>query len=169
MTEKQQTDILEEWLEKHRGLLFKIVRSYAFDPMDRDDLFQEIVIHVWRSIPGFRGECAVTTWLYRIALNQAIRFSQRQQKRNSSTTSLENVQYTLRETDQPDDRLAWLYDAIAKLDAFDRSIALLMLEDFSYKEMAGIIGITESNIGVRINRIKKQLISKSKSYEHYGV
>jgi RNA polymerase sigma-70 factor, ECF subfamily len=72
------------------------------------------------------------------------------------------VEHILQEKSQPDDRLAWLYEEIYKLDEIDRSLTLLLLDDFSYKEMSGILGITESNVGVKINRIKKQLISKSK-------
>ena len=166
MTEKQQNDVLTDWLGRYKALLFKIVRSYAFTPMDRDDLFQEITVQLWRSIPSFRGECAVTTWLYRIALNTAIRFSQREKKQSRNRTDLDDAHHVLIETDgDRHDKLSWLYSEIAKLNEIDRSICLLLLEGFSYKEMAGIIGITESNIGVRINRVKKYLIDQSKEYE----
>jgi len=70
---------------------------------------------------------------------------------------------------QVDERLTWLYEEIHKLDEIDRSVTLLLLDGFSYKEMASILGITESNVGVKINRIKKQLISKSKKYDHHGI
>jgi len=170
VTEKQQNDILADWLRQYRALIFKIVRSYAFTAMDRDDLFQEITLQVWRSIPSFRGDCAVTTWLYRISLNTAIRFSQRERKRTETRTDLDDAHHVLMETDSnPDERLSWLYDQIAKLNEIDRSITLLMLDGFSYREMASIVGITESNIGVRINRIKKQLTEKSKKHDFYGV
>lgn len=80
------------------------------------------------------------------------------------------MQYVLQDNPAPhDERLSWLYNEIAKLDEIDRSITLLMLDGFSYKEMASIIGITESNIGVKINRIKKYLAVKSRKYDHYGV
>lgn len=165
MTEKQQNDILAEWLQQYRGLIFKIVRSYAFTPMDREDLFQEITLQVWRSIPAFRNECAVTTWLYRISLNIGIRFSQRERKRSERKTDIDHAHHLLVETDSHiDEQLKWLYDEITKLNEIDRSITLLMLDGFSYKEMSSIIGITDSNIGVRINRIKKHLTEKSKKY-----
>ena len=166
MTEKHQSDVLADWIGRYKALLFKIVRSYAFTPMDRDDLFQEITVQVWRSIPSFRGECAVTTWLYRIALNTAIRFSQREKKQSQNRIDIDNANHVLIEADTTrDDKLRWLYDEIAKLNEIDRSICLLLLEGFSYKEMAEIVGITESNIGVRINRVKKYLTDKSKSDE----
>ena len=72
MGEKERKQIFEEWLREHKGLFFKFVRAYAFTENDRDDLFQEIAIQVWHSIPGFKGDAAVTTWIYRITINTAI-------------------------------------------------------------------------------------------------
>jgi len=167
VTEKDQLDILEEWLRLHKGLLFKVVRAYT--RTYHDDLFQEIIIQVWRSIPSFRQESFVTTWLYRIALNTAIRWSKKEKKYAGAET-LDSVQHVLRENSvQIDERLSWLYEEIYKLDEIDRSVTLLLLEGFSYKEMAAILCISESNVGVKINRIKKQLIAKSKSYDHHGI
>ena len=167
MTEKDQLDILEEWLMLHKGLLFKVVRAYT--KTDHDDLFQEIIIQVWRSIPSFRHKSSVTTWLYRIALNTAIRWTKKEKKYAGAET-LDNVQHLLRENSiQIDERLSWLYEEIYKLDEIDRSVTLLLLEGFSYKQMSAILGISESNVGVKINRIKKQLIVKSKNYDHHGI
>jgi RNA polymerase sigma-70 factor (ECF subfamily) len=167
VTEKQQQEILEEWLNLYKGLIFKVVRVYA--DADPDDLFQEIIIQVWKSIPAFRGEASVTTWLYRIALNTAITWSKKEKKYAGAET-LENVQHLLQENrTQTDEQLSWLYGEIYKLDEIDRSVTLLLLEGFSYKEMSAIIGISESNVGVKINRIKKQLIAKSKNYANHGI
>ncbi len=167
MTENEQLDILEEWLKLHKGLIFKVVRAYTQE--DHDDLFQEIIIQVWHSIPAFRQEASVTTWLYRIALNTAIKWTKKEKKYAGAET-LDNVQHLLQENRTPiDERLTWLYGEIYKLDAIDRSVTLLLLEGFSYKEMSAMLGISESNVGVKINRIKKQLIAKSKNYDHHGV
>jgi RNA polymerase sigma-70 factor (ECF subfamily) len=167
VTGQEQWDILEEWLRLHKGLIFKIVRAYTTE--DHDDLFQEIIIQVWRSIPAYRREAAVSTWLYRIALNTAIKWTKKE-KRHSDTEPLDNVQHLLRESREPvDERLSWLYAEIFKLNEIDRSITLLLLEGFSYKEMSAILGISESNVGVKINRIKKQLIAKSINYDKHRI
>jgi RNA polymerase sigma-70 factor, ECF subfamily len=167
VTAKQQLDILEDWLKLHKGLIFKIVRAYAV--AEHDDLFQEIIIQVWRSIPTFRQESSVTTWLYRIALNTAIKWTKKE-KKYAGAENLDNVQHLLQENKtQIDERLTWLYEEIHKLDEIDRSVTLLLLEGFSYKEMSAMLGISESNVGVKINRIKKQLIAKSKSYDTLGI
>lgn len=169
MTEAEQNRIFENWLTSHKGLIFKVVRVYARTAMDQDDLFQEIAIQIWRSVPAFRKESAVTTWIYRISFNVAIKWV-RKEKRLQPTEALEHLTHTLHENrNQSDERLDWLLEEISKLDEIDRSVTLLLLDDFSYKEMASILGISESNIGVKINRIKKHLINKSKKYDHHGI
>ena len=169
MTATEQKHIFNDWLIHYKGLIFKVVRAYAFTTADQDDLFQEITIQVWHSIPKFRQESSATTWLYRIALNTAIKWI-RKERRHPQPEKLENVEHVLQENRIPmDERLAWLYKEIYNLNEIDRSVTLLMLDNFSYKEMADILGISESNVGVKINRIKKYLISKSKKYDHYGI
>jgi len=167
VTENEQMLILEEWLKLHKGLIFKVVRAYTV--ADPDDLFQEIIIQVWHSIPAFRQEATVTTWLYRIALNTAIKWTKKEKKYAGAET-LDNIEHLLQENKTPiDERLTWLYGEIYKLDEIDRSVTLLLLEGFSYKEMSAILGISESNVGVKINRIKKLLIAKSKKYDRHGI
>jgi len=161
VTEKEQQHIFETWLSRYKGLFFKIVRTYAVSQMDMDDLFQEVIIQVWKSVPAFREACSVSTWVYRIAINTALTWI-RKEGRHRQVEGIGESALLLREGDvAPDERLAWLYEAIRQMDAIDRSIALLLLEGFSYKEMAVIMGITETNVGVKINRIKKRLIAKS--------
>jgi len=163
MEETEQRRIFDDWLGRHRGLLFKVVRAYAFSPHDRDDLFQEVVTQVWNSIPRFRAESAVTTWLYRVALNSSLAWTRRERKHRGRTQALDGTEPALRETTQAQDgRLGWLHEAIAQMDHIDRSLTLLLLDGFSYRDMAETLGISESNVGVKINRIKSRLINKSK-------
>lgn len=169
MSEREQREIFDRWLESHKGLLFKVVRAYARDDDDRNDLFQEISLQMYRSIPRFRGDAAVSTWLYRIALNTAIRWSTQNKKRTAGQHSLDDMGHLLEvQKDQPDDRITWLYEQIKELSEIDRSLTLLLLDGYSYKEMSELLGISESNIGVKIHRIKKQLVNNSKEYA-YGL
>ena len=162
MTKNEQKQIFEGWLDQYKALVFKVVKAYALSPMDQNDLFQEITIQLWHSIPTFRQESSVSTWIYRIALNTAIKWIRKEQK-HSLSEPLENVEFVLNDSGaKVDERLEWLYEEIHQLDEIDRSLILLLLDGFSYKEMSGILGITESNVGVKINRIKKHLITKSK-------
>jgi RNA polymerase sigma-70 factor, ECF subfamily len=169
MSEKEQSEIFQRWFDLYKGLIFKIVKSYTDTALDQEDLFQDVAIQVWRSIPSFRNESATSTWIYRVALNTAMTWIRHEKKRNRSE-SIEMTQHML--DDNPslmDDRLAWLYKEIHRLDKIDRSIALLLLDELSYKEIATILGITESNVAVKIHRIKKHLITKSKNYDLYGI
>ncbi len=169
MTKNEQKQIFETWLDQNKALIFKIVRSYALTVTDQNDLFQEITIQLWHSIPTFKQESSAATWIYRVSLNTAIKWVRKEQK-HYQAEPIENVEYLLQDSGFAiDERLAWLYEEIHQLDEIDRSITLLMLDGFSYKEMAGILGITESNVGVKINRIKKYLITKSKKYDHHGI
>jgi RNA polymerase sigma-70 factor, ECF subfamily len=163
MHDNQRDRIFNEWLASHKGILFKVVHAYAFEHADRQDLFQEIAIQVWRSVDAFRGESSVPTWMYRVALNTAIAWTRREHRHQRGKEPLEGAEslLTTESSAKPDPRLEWLYQQIAQLKDVDRSVALLLLDGFSYKEMASITGLTESNIGVKINRIKSALARKS--------
>ena len=162
MSETKQKEIFNEWLKKYKGLLFKVIRAYAFNLNDQDDLFQEITIQIWNSIPNFRGDSAVSTWVYRVSLYSAISWSKKEKKHTTGKQSLDGISHMLTEISSfKDSRVEWLYNKISKLNEIDRSLTLLLLDGFSYKEMSNMLGISESNVGVKINRIKKDLIQKS--------
>ena len=167
MKESEQRKIFQEWIDRYRALLFKVIRAYAFNTEDQNDLFQDVCLHVFRSIPNFKAKSAVSTWLYRIALNTAINWSTKEKKRVNSHQEAETMANLLHAGDEPDnERVAWLYAEIKKLNEIDRSLTLLLLDGCSYREMAEIMGISENNIGVKIHRIKKLLVNNSKQYEY---
>jgi len=126
---------------------------------DSEDLFQEIVLQLWKSYPTFNHESRITTWMYRVALNTAIS-SLRKGKRTLGNQQLSSLHDNLQEN--KDIRIDIQYDhalqqAILALNRFDKALVLLYLDENSYLEMSEIMGISESNIGVKINRIKKKL------------
>ena len=168
MTFQEQGYIFNEWLDKYKALIFKIVHAYGNTPMDREDLFQEITIQVWRSIPTFRHESAVPTWIYRIALNTAISDLRRQKKNITLTepaqlpTEIEDIQYYKEKEEQ----LQQLHTAIDQLTEIEKAITMLYLEDKSYDEMEDILGINQNNLRVKMNRIKEKLRKLTKAVEH---
>ena len=163
MRETERERIFGEWLASHKGILFKVVHAYAFEHADRQDLFQEIAIQVWRSVDAFRAESSVATWMYRVALNTAIAWNRKEDRhqRGKQPLALAEGLLTTAASNGHDPRVEWLYRQIALLKDVDRSVALLLLDGFSYKEIAAIVGITESNVGVKINRIKSALAGKN--------
>lgn len=144
-------------LNNHRGLIYKVCHLYCDDPEDRKDLFQEIVLQVWKSLGNFRQESSIGTWMYRIALNTAITHL-RKEKRSGGKVSLDGIDIPeLNEDGEKEDQLKQLFKAIENLDRIDKSIILLHLEEKSYEEISEITGLTRTNVGVRLNRIKARL------------
>ena len=142
-------------IEQNKALIYKFCYMYANETETPDDLFQEVVINLWKSFPDFRGESKVQTWIYRISLNTCITFLRKSGKRpKMQALTDEQLEYT----ESGDmSSIKELYSLINKLNAFEKAIILLYLEDRSYDEIAQIVGITKSNVGVRISRIKEKL------------
>ena len=163
MRDSERDRIFGDWLAGHKGILFKVVHAYAFEHADRQDLFQEVVFQIWRSVDAFRGQSSVPTWMYRVALNTAIAWTRKETRHRRGKEPFEGVEglLTTESAEKRDPRVEWLYRQIAQLKDVDRSVALLLLDGFSYKEIASIVGLTESNVGVKINRIKSALAGKS--------
>jgi len=164
----EQKSVFDSWLNLHKGVLFKVVRAYAFTRQDQEDLFQELATQVWLSIPGFKGNSAPSTWIYRVALNTAISWSRKELRHRDKDNSFDGAEAALEISSAGvDPRLEWLYEQIAQLGEIDRSVALLLLDGFSYQEIADALGMTESNVGVRIHRIKTHLTKEStKEFSH---
>ena len=157
-------------VQEHRLLLYKVCRVYCFTEVDRQDLFQEIVIQLWKSYPGFRGDSKFSTWLYRIALNTAIS-DLRKHKRRPSTTSTDDIPPALPEMTWPgeeEQQLQQLYAAINRLSDVEKALVMLYLEDRSYEEMEDILGINQNNLRVKMNRIREKLRKMTKEAT-YGI
>ena len=142
-------------IEQNKALIYKFCYMYANETETPDDLFQEVVINLWKSFPDFRGESKIQTWMYRISLNTCITFLRKSGKR-LKTQALTDEQLEYTESGDMSS-IKELYSLINKLNAFEKAIILLYLEDRSYDEIAQIVGITKSNVGVRISRIKEKL------------
>lgn len=160
MTTKEQEEIYHDWILEFKPLIFKILRAYTDNRPDENDLFQEIVIQLWKSIRNFKKKSSVHTWIYRVALNTAIKWSGRHRSKAHLVVDDSTAIITPQESE--DERLDWLYSEIHQLNSVDRSLTLLLLDGFSYQETSEILGISMSNVGVKINRIKKHLKERSK-------
>jgi RNA polymerase sigma-70 factor (ECF subfamily) len=143
-------------LVANERLIRKVCHLYMDDPSERDDLFQEIVCQAWRSYPNYRRDAKFTTWLYRVSLNTAISHFRRKSRRRQVEAEGFRREQTLAEDPYARD-VEVMYRAIGRLSKVDKALVLLYLEDRSYDEMAEIMGMTATNVGVRLNRIRKKL------------
>jgi RNA polymerase sigma factor (sigma-70 family) len=145
-----------EWAETYNNLLWKVARSFA-SGADQDDLHQELLLALWQAIPAFRGEAAGSTFVYRVAYNHALTWVR---KRRPAEVALHQAREPVSPDTAANDeeaQLELMYRHIRALPPVDRTLVLLYLDEVPYREMAEILGLTESNVGVRLNRVKKQL------------
>jgi len=147
-------------IKDHQNLIFKICYTYCSDVENRKDLEQEILLQLWKSFKKFDGRAKMSTWIYRIALNTAISFYRSDKKINdrkvaidASIISISNFEYDA----ELKENISILYQFIEKLDEFEKALILLYLDDNKYKDIADILGISETNVATKISRIKKTL------------
>ena len=149
----------EQIIKDFHPIFYKISRAYTDSEDDFNDLFQEMLIQVWTSYKNFRNESKLSTWLYRLALNTALSFQRKNKKVNVATYEVPIVADDNSEAVEREQRIELLYICIRELAKDERSLILLQLEGKSYDEMSEILGITTTNVGVKLGRIKKKLQS----------
>lgn len=168
MAETKRQAKLEQWIDEYRAIVYKVVRSYARSHHDRQDLFQEVVTQLWKAIPRFEGRSKESTFIYRVALFAAMSWSRSERRREDVVERVGEDNPLFIDQGSSDSRLNWLYERIAELEEVDRSLTLLMLDGFSYREIAEMMGYSESNVGVKLTRIRKKLtklLSEDQDYE----
>jgi RNA polymerase sigma factor (sigma-70 family) len=145
-------------IKENKGLILKVSAMYTNTPDDRSDLQQEIVYQLWKSYPTFKQEAKLSTWMYRVALNTAISYLHQNKRRiRTSALELEADRFTEEYDPAGEEQIQRLYAQIQSLNLLDRGIILLFLEGKKYEEIAAIVGISNSNVGTRISRIKEKL------------
>lgn len=159
MNKQEQQHLFEGIIEQHKGILFKVARAYCPNEEDRQDLIQEMMIQIWQSIHKYNDQYKISTWLYRISLNVAISFYRKNSTRTKNYTDLnEQIMETPVEDKSENERqLNLLEQFISELKELDKALMILYLEDKSHTEIAEILGMSVSNVGTKIGRIKNQL------------
>ena len=159
-TTEAQHQAFHNFLNEHVGVVRRICRIYTNHTDDYQDYFQEVVLQLWKAFDTFRGEAQASTWVYRVALNVCLSLL-KGKKRRVSEVSLEpthwgNIAHEDYDTTE-EEQVQQLYVAIRQLSEIDRALILLFLEGKKYEEISDILGMSLSNVGVRLNRVKKQL------------
>ena len=160
------------WAGEHRGIFFKIARAYASTAGDQAELYQEMLVQLWRSLAGFRGQCGASTWIYRVCLNTALTWQRGERKRAARFGSEHAI--ALAESSEPrpgwtqeeSELLTRLYEAVRLLPEGERTVVVLSLDGLSYREICEITGLTENHVGVPLNRARRKLAEMMKEVRH---
>jgi RNA polymerase sigma-70 factor (ECF subfamily) len=155
-----QKDQFVSLIRENQNLIFKICNSYCADPENRKDLQQEILIQLWKSFAKFDGRVKISTWMYKVALNTAIFYFRNNSKHDNNKVPLDATIISLAHTEpepELDERIMLLNKFIGQLNELDKALMLLYLDDNKQKDIAEILGLSETNVATKISRIKKTL------------
>ncbi|MEP7014123.1 MAG: sigma-70 family RNA polymerase sigma factor [Verrucomicrobiota bacterium] len=148
-------------LDQHGGIIRKVAGGYSSSLADRNDLTQEITLQLWKAYPRYSPDRPFSTWMYRIALNVAISFLRTNTRPVRQTMPLEEIGHEIADesgaSSETAERIAILQQVISALDPFDRALVMLYLDDHSYREIAEILGVTETNIATKLSRLKQHV------------
>ena len=154
----QNTDAFVALIKEHQGLIYKVTKLYTNSKEDAEDLYQDIVYQLWKSLGTFRNESKISTWIYRIALNASITHLRKEKRKGSQLAVTEEL---LNKEDTKDnlqeEQFETMYAYLKKLNEVEKGIVFLYLEGKSYDEIAAITGFTASNVGTRLSRIKQKI------------
>lgn len=162
MKTTQSEDAFVKLVQENEKIIYKVCSLYVTDEYPIADLYQDVVYNLWRSFENFRYEAAVSTWMYKVALNTCISRLRKTSKRPQHV-SLSSLSEYLTETNEVNENIREMYRLVRRLNSLEKAIVLLYLEERSYQEIAEITGLTPTNIGVRLVRIKEKLRKMSET------
>lgn len=151
----------EQVIKENAGAMHKLCRVYTYNQYEYEELFQEMLVQIWRAFARFRGEAKISTFVYQICINTALGFRSKLARNRKFFESLDGKVFIQPVPDTAkDEQIEALYAAIRELKPIDRAIVSLYLDDKSYEETASILGISKTNVATRLMRLKKHLTEK---------
>jgi len=164
-----QQQAFEQFLDTHKQLIVKVAGIYCGDPEQRKDLIQDIILQLWKSFPSYNKAYALSTWMYRIALNVSISFLRKESTRKKTYEGLHQQGDLLYYQDPlMEERLQLLHQHMEELKPMEKAMLILHLDGRKHAEIAEILGVSASNVSTKIHRIKALIKSKVKTYTNYG-
>ena len=160
MLKQKENKYFEEILKRNKHKIYRICNIYAVPPLEAQDLFQEVIFQIWKSLDSFKRNSSVDTWVYKIAINICLRSKMKLDKNYSKTDRFESIHFTPIEKEidaSEQEKFTYLKECISTLNGTDTSLIVLYLDDLSYKEIAVITGLSENHIAVKMKRIRKKL------------
>lgn len=164
---KREQEFLQK-IEQHKGVIYKVSRMYMDEPDDQEDLFQEIVLQLWKSYDKFKGDSQFSTWMYRVAINTAMVFLKKEKSRRQHYSDTKDPELAAEEYNpDKESQLDYFYRAVQELNVVEKALIFFFLQGQTHKEIAANLGLTEVNARVKLNRTKDKLqqIIKDKGYE----
>lgn len=158
-------------MDQHQGLLFKVIRSHEADPDNQQDLLQQILVQLWQSAASYSGQCKETTWIYRVALNTAccwVRNARRRRARHERVAAFAETEAASVDPQQlvmARAQLEQLYAGIRQLQHADASLIIMHLDGLAYRDIGEVLGLSETNVGAKLSRARKQLAQIIGDYE----
>jgi RNA polymerase sigma-70 factor (ECF subfamily) len=159
----QDSSTFVRLLNENQGVIHKVCLFFEKDKTDREDLFQEVTLQAWYAYKNFKGEAKFSTWLYKVALNTAISYS-RKNKKFDFIIRTNEVPELAEEYVQQESKLEAMYKSISTLSKIDKALLVLYMEDYDYKEIGEILGISANYVAVKMNRIKTKLKEETKKH-----
>lgn len=164
---KDKEIFFENIIEENKDKIYRICCYYLSNEDDRKDLYQETLVNIWKGLDKFRGDAAVSTWIFRITVNTALSFSAKKKIEISKTTKFDIIENKiLSDNDRKSESIKILHRSISKLPLIDMIIISLVLEELPSKEIAKITGLTDSNVRTRTHRIKNTLKTLTEEENH---
>lgn len=159
----KQEELFLTALESYKDRLYRVCKSYTNGSDEAQDLFQDVVLNVWKSLPSFNGQSALSTWMYRVALNVCLQARYKHNQKQARTLRLESIHLEQMPSEEfgaeEEERYKALHQCIQQLNDSDKSVIILFLEDLPYKDIADVTGLTENHVAVKIKRIKTKLFT----------
>lgn len=157
---KNFEDLFQSTFKENKDRIFRICHSYAKEKADAEDLFQEVLLNVWKALPSFKGNSNIDTWVYRITLNTCFKNLSFEKKKKQHFIRINGIDFKDTSRDlskEKQEEFDKLTSCINQLKLGDKSIVLLYLEELPYREIAQVIGISENHVAVKMKRIKTKL------------
>mgnify|MGYP000737103012 CR=1 FL=1 len=160
MYKRKEDKYFEEILERNKHKIYRICNIYAVPPLEAQDLFQEVVYQIWKSLDSFKKNSTIDTWVYKVSINVCLRSKMKLVKKYSKTDRFESIHVTPIENEvetSEQEKIKYLRACISALNETDKSLVVLYLDNLSYKEISDVTGLSENHIAVKMKRIRKKI------------
>lgn len=161
MSNKELEQKFLSLIEENKKIIYKVSLMYTDEQESLDDTYQEIVLNLWTAFPKFKGDSKSSTWVYQIAINTCVSELRKKKAKPISSPMTYDIEQLMDDSEEYKSNVKELYKLISQLTKLERAVIMLWLDEKSYDDISEVLGISKTNVGVKINRIKEKLIKMS--------